>query len=364
MNDQSHRRKRELRAPSIATTRTIVVLLILIVLFSIISPRNVFFSVNTLINVSLSAATIVILACGATLVLVSGQLDLSIGSQLLLSSILGVAVMQALGGPGASWTVVAVGALVSVLVGMLFGLINGLLTVFFKVPSFIVTLGTGGAGLGAAQLLTSTGGSSSQPAPAVLAEFGTLRLAGIPATVVVAALIALFAGLLLAQTRFGLHIYATGSNADAARRSGVRVKSVHIGVFVLMGIFSALAGLMDLARFTTVSTTSHQGDALTALAAVIIGGASLFGGRGTIFGTVLGSLVPIVLLQGFVIQGVNPFWQSIAIGAILVFAVAVDSIGPGSTFGGFRRARERVSLLNPTTPSPHPSAPPEPKERT
>lgn len=352
------------RLPGAATVRTLIVLAVLIAVFSIISPRNVFFTSTTLVNVSLSAATIVILACGATLVLVSGQLDLSIGSQLLVSSILGVATMQALGGPDASWGVIAVGALVSIAVGATFGLVNGLLTVFVKVPSFVVTLGTGGAGLGAAQLMTSTGGSTSQPAPAALSTFGTLRIAGVPGIVLVAAAVAVVAGLVLAQTRFGLHIYATGSSTDAARRSGVRVRAVHISVFVLMGVFSALAGLLDMARFTAVSTSSHQGDALTALAAVIIGGASLFGGRGTIFGTVLGSLVPIVLLQGFVIQGINPFWQSIAIGAILVFAVAIDSIGPGTILGRFRRREPALPDPLPTPQTLQQTAPPDTKERT
>lgn len=309
-----------------ATMRILLALLVIVAIFTIISPGHVFWSTANAQNISLSAAEAVILASGMTLVIVAGQIDLSVSSELLVSSIVGASVMQSLGGNGSSWAVILLGLAVMAGIGIFFGLLNGVLTVALRVPSFIVTLGTLGAGLGFAQLLTAAGGSSSKPAPIKLADFGLSRSAGIPSVVLIAAVVAAASWIALSKTRFGLHCYAAGSNLDNARRSGVRTTRLTLTVFAVMGLFSALAGFVDLARFTAVSTSTHQSDNLTAIAAVIIGGASLFGGRGTIFGTLIGTLVPVVLLQGFVIQGVNPYWQNVAIGTILVAAVGLDRV--------------------------------------
>lgn len=320
-----------------ATLRILVALAIIVAVFTIISPGHVFWSAANAQNISLSAAEAVILASGMTLVIVSGQIDLSISSQLLVSSIVGASFMQSRGGSDSSWGVILVGLLVMVGIGVLFGLLNGILTIALRVPSFIVTLGTLGIGLGVAQLLTAAGGSSSQPAPTRLAGFGLSTVAGVPSVVIIAIIVALVSGVALSKTRFGLHCYATGSNSDNARRSGVPTTSVTLRVFAIMGLFSALAGFVDLARFTAVSTSTHQSDNLAAIAAVIIGGASLFGGRGTIFGTLIGTLVPVALLQGFVLQGVNPYWQNVAIGAILIAAVGLDRIDRSAIRLRFRR---------------------------
>jgi len=280
------------------TVRILVALVVIVAVFTLISPDHIFFSSATAQNIGLSAAEAVILASGMTIVIVSGNLDLSVGSQLMVSAIIGASVMQSLGGSDSSWGVIFTGLVVMAAIGALFGLINGLLTVVLRVPSFIVTLGT----------------------------FGLSDVVGIPTIVIVALVVVLVSGLILSQSRFGLHCYATGSNPENARRSGVPTNRVTVTVFVAMGLLSALAGFVDLARFTAVSTSTHQSDNLTAIAAVIIGGASLFGGRGTILGTLIGTLVPVALLQGFIIQGVNPYWQNVAIGLILIAAVAGDRI--------------------------------------
>ena len=309
-----------------STARIFVVLVAMVAVFSVISPDNVFFSTDNARNVAISASELLVLACGATFVIVAGQIDLSISSQLLVSAIVSAHVMEAVGSSLGEGPVVVIGIVVLVAAGALFGLVNGLLTTRLRMPSFIVTLGTLGIGLGIAQLMTAAGGSSSKPAPAAITEFGLSSVAGVPSVVLLAVAVAVVSGLVLARTRMGLHCYGTGSNSEGARRSGVQVDRVVVGVFVLMGVFSGIAGFIDLARFSSVSTGTHQADSLTAIAAVIIGGASLFGGRGTIFGTVVGTLVPVVLLQGFVIQGVNPYWQNVAIGSVLIAAVAFDQL--------------------------------------
>jgi ribose transport system permease protein len=308
-----------------STARILLVLAAIYLLFGLISPDHVFLTLDNLRNVSIAAAETLILATGLTFLIVAGQLDLSVGSQLVLGAVAGAAVMHRLDGRPVG-LVLVLGILATLAVTCVYGLVNGLLTVRLRVPSFVVTLGTLGMGLGISQVLTAAGGSTSQPAPVALADFGLSTLAGIPSVVLVAAAVAAVLGLVLANTRFGLRCYAVGSNADAARRAGVPAGAVVVRAFVLMGLLSGVAAVVDLARFSSVSVATHQQDNLTAIAAVIIGGASLYGGRGTLFGTVVGTLIPVVLLQGFVIQNVNPYWQNVAIGTVLIAAVAVDQI--------------------------------------
>jgi ribose transport system permease protein len=137
---------------------------------------------------------------------------------------------------------------------------------------------------------------------------------------------------LLAQTRFGRYTYATGSNAEGVRRSGVNVDAHLIKVYALMGTLAGLAGFLSLARFGTTTVSGHATDNLNVIAAVVIGGTSLFGGVGTILGTVFGVFIPAVLANGFIIIGVQPFWQQVAVGIVLIAAVYLDQL---------RRARYR-----------------------
>jgi ribose transport system permease protein len=181
------------------------------------------------------------------------------------------------------------------------------------------------------------------------------RIGEVPVIVVVAVLVAVIVGLVLAFTRFGLYCYAVGSNQEGARRVGVPTARTLVAAFVMMGSLSGIAGVLDLARFSAVSVATHQYDNVTAIAAVIIGGASLYGGRGTVFGTAVGTLIPIVLLQGFVILNVNPSWQNVAIGTVLVAAVAIDHYERTS-----RRARAETlaaegdvaAPIDPVNPTP------------
>jgi len=215
------------------------------------------------------------------------------------------------------------GTLVAILVGVAWGTLNGVLVTRLKIPSFIITLGTLGMALGLAQVITAGTDVTGLP-PQMITDLGMKQVAGLPLPVWIAAAIAVIAGLVLATTRFGRHTYAVGSNAEAARRSGIDVRRHQITLFVFMGALAGLAGLLDIARYTTTEVSGHSSDNLTAIAAVIIGGASLFGGRGS--GTAIGVMIPAVLNNGLVIINVQPFWQTVAIGAILIVAVGIDDV--------------------------------------
>jgi ribose transport system permease protein len=156
---------------------------------------------------------------------------------------------------------------------------------------------------------------------------GTGRLFGqIPWLVVIAAVVAVIFGVILAATRFGRHTYAIGSNVEAALRAGINVDRHLVKIYALSGFLAGLAGFLSLARFSTTTIGGHSTDNLQAIAAVVLGGTSLFGGLGTIAGTVIGVFIPVVLQNGFVITGVKPFWQQVAVGAVLILAVYLDQL--------------------------------------
>jgi ribose transport system permease protein len=210
---------------------------------------------------------------------------------------------------------------------MAWGLINGFLVAKAKIPAFIVTLGTLGMSLGAA--LVISGGVDEREVPfKLITTIGTGRAFNnqVPWLVLIAFAVAIVFGIILAATRFGRYTYAVGSNEEAARRAGVPVDGHLIKVYALAGTLAGLAGFLSLARFSTTTIGGHDTDNLQSIAAVVIGGTSLFGGIGTMLGTVFGVFIPAVLQNGFVIVGVNPFWQNIAVGAVLIGAVYLDQL--------------------------------------
>jgi len=188
------------------------------------------------------------------------------------------------------------------------------------------TLGTLGMSLGAALLIT--GGVDARDVPFKAVDtIGTGRLfSQVPWLVIIAFAVALVFGVVLAATRFGRYTYAVGSNEEAARRSGIAVDRHLIKIYALSGTLAGLAGFLSLARFSTTTIGGHDTDNLQSIAAVVIGGTSLFGGIGTILGTVFGVFIPAVLQNGFIIVGVQPFWQQVAVGAVLIGAVYLDQL--------------------------------------
>jgi ribose transport system permease protein len=303
-----------------------LILVALILVFSLINPTD-FFSASNARNIATDAAVLLVMGTGMTYVIITAGIDLSIGSVLVFA---GVVSAKAMGGGNSTGTII-LGLVVALAAGLAWGVINGFLIAKADIPPFIVTLGTFGVALGAALLIT--GGVDEREVPTkLITGLGTGRVAGIPWLVVIAAVICLIFGVILAQTRFGRYTYAAGSNAEGLRRAGVNVDRHLIKVYGLMGTLAGLAGFMNLARFGTTTISGHTTDNLNVIAAVVIGGTSLFGGIGTILGTVFGVFIPAVLQNGFIIVGVQPFWQQVAVGIVLVAAVYLDQV---------RRARYR-----------------------
>ena len=311
-----------------SSTQIGLILVALIVAFSLLSFED-FFAVANARNIATDAAVLLVLAVGSTYVIVTAGIDLSVGSVLVFSGVVAAKLMNEVGGDG--WGVILLGLAASLAAGLAWGLFNGVLVAKAKLPAFIVTLGSLGMSLGAAYLIT--GGVDERDVPfKLVSDVGIGRVAGIPYLVLIALAVAVVLGIVLAQTRFGRYTYAIGSNEEAVRRAGVNVDRHLIKIYALAGTLSGLAGFMNLARFGTTTVGGHATDNLNAIAAVVIGGTSLFGGIGSILGTVFGVFIPAVLQNGFVIVGVQAFWQQVAVGAVLILAVYLDQL---------RRSRQR-----------------------
>jgi ribose transport system permease protein len=242
----------------------------------------------------------------------------------VFSGVIAGKIMQEVGGD--NWGVIIVGLIASLIAGTAWGVLNGVLITKARVPPLIVTLGTFGMALGIAQVITD--GVDLRDVPFTLVDtVGTGKLFNqVPWLVVIAAVVAVVFGVVLAATRFGRYTYAIGSNVEAARRAGINVDRHLIKVYALTGTLAGLAGFMNLARFSTTTIGGHSTDNLSAIAGTVLGGTSLFGGIGTIAGTVIGMFIPVVLQNGFVITGVKPFWQQVAVGAVLIVAVYLDQL--------------------------------------
>ena len=300
-----------------------LILLGLIFVFSVLK-FNEFFDVANARNIATDAAVLLVLATGLTYIIITAGIDLSVGAVLVFAGVVSAKAMNEVGGD--NWGVIIVGLVVAVLAGCAWGIFNGFLITKANIPPFIVTLGTLGMALGSALLIT--GGVDEREVPFKLIEtIGSGRLFGqIPYLVIIAAAVALVFGIILAQTRFGRYTYAVGSNPEGVRRAGVNVDAHLIKIYALGGTLAGLAGFLSLARFGTTSIGGHSTDNLDAIAAIVIGGTSLFGGVGTMLGTLVGVFIPAVLRNGFVIVGVQPFWQQVAVGAVLIIAVYLDQL--------------------------------------
>lgn len=297
-----------------------LILVMMVGLFSIVAGRP-FSSVANVRNIATDACILMVMALGELFVIIAGGIDLSVGAVLVFSGVVGCAVMNAVGGGGVG--AILAGAVASVAAGSTWGLVNGLLVTRAKISPLIATLGTYGMAMGLA-LVISNGIDLSAPVTLVK-TLGVGRVFGvIPWLVVVATLAAVAMAILLNQTRFGRHALAIGASAAAAERSGVNVSRHLMKVYMLSGTLAGVAAIMSLARFGTTTIGGHLEDNLKVITAVVLGGASLLGGVGTVRGTVIGTLIPVVLLNGFVITGIQAFWQQFAIGLVLIAAVYLD----------------------------------------
>jgi ribose transport system permease protein len=300
-----------------------LILVGLIVVFSVLEPSS-FLDTDNFRNIATDAAVLLVLATGMTFVIITAGIDLSVGAVLVFSGVVSAKAMNATGWD--NWAVIFLGLVVALAAGLAWGLINGFLIAKGRIPPLIVTLGTLGMSLGAA--LVITGGVDEREVPfKLVTTIGIGRaFKQIPWLVIIAFAVAVVFGVILAATRFGRYTYAVGSNEEAARRAGIAVDRHLMKVYALAGMLSGLAGFLSLARFSTTTIGAHDTDNLQAIAAVVIGGTSLFGGIGTMLGTVFGVFIPAVLNNGFIIVGVQAFWQQIAVGAVLIGAVYLDQL--------------------------------------
>lgn len=312
--------------------RAFFALIVIVVVFSILSPY--YFSLANFLTMASHVAIFGILAVGMLLVILNGGIDLSVGSTLGLSGVVAGYLMQgvtldALG--IVLYPPVWVVAVLACALGAFVGLVNGVLVARFKVPAFVATLGVMYVARGIALLMTNgltynNLGGKPELGNTGFDALGFNRLLGVPTGVVVLAVIALIGSLVLNRTAFGRWLYASGGNERAAELSGVPVKAVQVSVYVLSGICAAIAGLILSSQLTSAGPTAGTTYELTAIAAVVIGGAALTGGRGNIRGTLLGAFVIGFLSDGLVIIGISSYWQTVFTGAVIVLAVLLNAV--------------------------------------
>ena len=300
-----------------------LVLLLLIVLMAVLAPN--FLTVDNALNVARAVSINAILAAGLTLIILTGGIDLSVGSIVAVSGV-GAVLLWSGGTP----TPLAV--LGGVAIGALAGMVNGALVAWLALPAFIVTLGSLTALRGLAY-------SMLNGQPLVASELGYRGLgngsvAGIPQPVVIMVVVYAVAWFLLERTRFGRHVYAVGGNMEAARLAGINVKRVLLTVYMLGGAAAGVAGVIFSARVLSAQPTAGTGYELDAIAAVVLGGTALAGGRGRILGTLVGAVIIGVLSNGLVLMNVPFFYQLIIKGLVIIIAIALDSLkrfGRGGT---------------------------------
>jgi len=322
--------------------------LFLLVIFFSLSGQG-FFSFFNLQNILTDMAFVLLIALGQTFIIISGGIDLSTGYVMGLAAVISAQVVIALGTRLPLPLVVLIGMGVGVIVGCIPGLLNGLLITRLAVPPFIVTLGMYAIVRGAGFLLSSgqpvsiatpgigdlgndaiiyllpTGGISFFRVPSGLTPAQLRAVIGLmPFQLLVSIVLVVVCYWLLAHTRFGVHTYAIGGNMQAALRAGIPVSRRLVQLYTLSALFASVAGVLYMFRYT--GGTANAGDPLLidSIAAAAIGGASLFGGKGTIIGTLIGTLIIAVIQNGLVILDIDPFWQFIAIGAVIILAVFVD----------------------------------------
>lgn len=291
-------------------------ILILLVLFVALSlASDTFFTARNLSNLLRQTSINGIVALGMTFVIVSGGIDLSVGAVVGLSGMVAALMMSR----GVDiWVSIAAALLVSILVGV----INGVLIFRGKVPPFIATLGSMTMVRGLIMLIS--GAAMVAGLPRAFTDFSQADLFGIPSMVIVWLLIALVAWIIMRWTVFGRNTYTIGSNPEAARLSGISVGRTTIGVYALGALFAGIAGILFISRIANGVPTAGQGYELDAIAAAVIGGASLSGAEGSVFGTIIGAIIMQLLRNGGNLLGVNPFILEIIIGGLIVATVFLD----------------------------------------
>lgn len=277
-----------------------------------------FLSPKNLINVIRQVVVVMLVACGAQYVLLSGNVDLSPGSVLAFSGCLTTIVML-------NTQSVLLGVLAGIISGILFGALNGFLTTFFSVPSFIITLATQQAARGFCLILT---GGFSVSISAMADQFtwiGQGSIGIVPIPVIIMIIVVFISWFILNKLSYGRYLYATGGNANAARSSGINTKQVVLKTFIFQGLLAGIAGVVLMSRMASGQPNAGDGMEFDAITAVIVGGTSMAGGIGNIYGTVIGAIFIGVLNNIMNLANVNAYWQQIVQGIVIAIAVIIDA---------------------------------------
>ena len=293
---------------------TIIGLIILVVIVSLSTPK--FLTTSNLLNLLKSNSVNAIICCGMLLAILMGEIDISVGSTVGLTGVIGAYMITNMGTP--VWlTVIACLA-----VGALVGTINGAAISYLKVPAFVATLATQSLGRGLTEIIS--GGVTIRVRNDGYTALGNTSLGGVSIIILYAAVILIGTWFLLNRTRFGYYIYALGGNKTAAQYSGVNVKKYNMLPYVLIGLLCGVGGIVWSARLGSAAATLGAGFEMDAIAAVVIGGTSMSGGVGTVGGTFIGILIIGVITNGLNLMGINSFWQDVFKGIIIMVAVIID----------------------------------------
>lgn len=295
----------------------IVALAVLIGVTGLLEPR--FVGVDSLRDLVLNVAIIVLVAVGQTLVIVTRNIDLSVGSTLGLAAFLAGDIFRA--HPGASIPLVF---LLGIALGGIAGLINGVLVTWGRIPSLVTTLGTMYVFRGLAFVWTNGTQVNAETLPDDFLHIGSGLTLGIPTLVIIAVVVAAIVGIAMRDLRSGRELYAIGSNPDAARLAGIRIDWRVAQAFIACGALAGLAGVCFTARYGTVDATAGTGYELDVIAAAVVGGVAIFGGTGNVFGAALGALLLGTITSSLVVLKVPSFWQQAIVGALLLAAIALD----------------------------------------
>ena len=301
-------------------------LLLILVALSIMRPHE-FLTTDNFLNVFRRSSVNAIIAVGMTAIIISGGIDLSVGSMLALSGMVGAWTMQHFGGDNLTAGTMWLGTFAGILTGTLAGFLNGALINGLKLPPFILTLGTMSAFRGISYVM-----NDGQPYNVPAYQFlGNGQIFGMSVSVAIAVAIILIAALVLKHTTLGRYTYAIGANRTATLYSGVNVTRNLTVIYTLAGMLVGVASMIETSRTVSAQPTAGIGLELDIIAAVVIGGASLNGGRGTILGTIIGTLLISFLRNGCTLLGISTNIQLIVIGAIIVIAVSVDQLARGKS---------------------------------
>jgi len=292
-----------------------LVLVIMMVFLTIASDK--FFTADNLLSVLNQASMKGVLAIGMTFVIIMGGIDLSVGSILSLSAMFTADILVKYGLEALPLAIIA-----AVITGIVCGLVNGFLIAQFNLAPFLVTMATMNIYRGIDYVYS--GAISIRGLPSEWIEFWSTSV--IPVAVVIFAIVVVVSYIIVKYTKYGRYVYAVGGNEEATKLSGVSTKGVKITTYMLMGIMCAIGGLIYVGRMSSAEATAGTGYEMDAIAAAAIGGASLAGGRGSMVGTVLGSIILALLMNGLTLLNVQAFYQIIMTGAVIIIAILIDKL--------------------------------------